>query len=693
MKNVEVEGGELAIKNSHGDIVIIPKKNRLKVEGMIKDKCWECIDSFVDTLPVMADYAEDGSLYSEYLTQDPPDKKNPSDPNSDGSLPSYFEGSEENPVQLEEITVTAEFPEWEKYKKQYIKDNPFNIGEYVETRFNNPIGREKIEKIDSEGWKKKLRQEGLKKRYDTVMNYVGEQIVLNKPQGDMSRAEWLNTLSDKEEEIVKRNPKYQSSLWADTKRGLASLVEQNALQTFQNILNSSDYSNREKREILKDYVEHPVMSKLGDAAKILSPLTVPSKMVQSAYRDDYSLIDALKGKKNNAGIAEDLVTDPLNFVGVGLAGKLSKVDKVIDATKAGSKVLSKVDDVIKPKQLHLKSTMEGEGISKLSNESFNLNEKLKNINSVINNSAENISYELSTIIKKLSPKYQKQAKAELEAANKWQKEWYSNPETKKRLEKLSEETNKVKNQNIEQLNKKRKLRRENPDNLKLGFTQEELNEIYSDIPYHTENEWTDILKRIDDENYKVTFQSKDAKLRQLLKGEPRTHKGNYGVSGHFLDNDYIGVRQNLVDKYTDKIKTTGIHEGNHGLTEGNSLIPSSEQENIVKIFGDDTKVPIRNDKMEFNTYDEYLEDPTEVYARIMELRAFMDKKPGDLVSKKDIDKLLELGKNGNTPVDSYFFDKIKNTDHFKLLFNRLPALIPIIGTAGYLQSQQNNKTK
>ena len=141
------------------------------------------------------------------------------------------------------------------------------------------------------------------------------------------------------------NPKYQSSLWTDTKRGLTSLVEQNPLQTFQNILTSSDYSNREKQEMLKDYVDHPIMSKLGDAAKILNPLSVPSKMVQSAYKDNYSFKDALKGKQNNANIGEDIITDPLNFVGVGLAGKLSKADKVIDATKVGSKVLNKTDDV------------------------------------------------------------------------------------------------------------------------------------------------------------------------------------------------------------------------------------------------------------------------------------------------------------------------------------------------------------
>lgn len=99
--------------------------------------------------------------------------------------------------------------------------------------------------------------------------------------------------------------------------------------------------------MLKDYAYHPVMSKLGDATKILNPLTVPSKMVQSTYKNGYSFTDALKGKNNNAGIVEDIITDPLNLVGAGLLGKISKADKVIDATKVGSKVVGKTDDFIK----------------------------------------------------------------------------------------------------------------------------------------------------------------------------------------------------------------------------------------------------------------------------------------------------------------------------------------------------------
>ena len=60
--NIEAEGSELILRNSAGDHVIIPKKYRTEVQGMIKDGCHGCIDSLVETLPVMADYAEDGSL-------------------------------------------------------------------------------------------------------------------------------------------------------------------------------------------------------------------------------------------------------------------------------------------------------------------------------------------------------------------------------------------------------------------------------------------------------------------------------------------------------------------------------------------------------------------------------------------------------------------------------------------------------
>lgn len=67
--NIEAEGNELILKNKAGDYVIIPKKYRIEVQDMIKDNCHGCIDKLVETLPVMADYAEDGTVVSTLYTQ------------------------------------------------------------------------------------------------------------------------------------------------------------------------------------------------------------------------------------------------------------------------------------------------------------------------------------------------------------------------------------------------------------------------------------------------------------------------------------------------------------------------------------------------------------------------------------------------------------------------------------------------
>jgi hypothetical protein len=59
-KNIEVEGGEIAIQNESGDIAIIPIKDVSRVKKMLKNPSE--LDNYVATLPKMSDYAEDGSF-------------------------------------------------------------------------------------------------------------------------------------------------------------------------------------------------------------------------------------------------------------------------------------------------------------------------------------------------------------------------------------------------------------------------------------------------------------------------------------------------------------------------------------------------------------------------------------------------------------------------------------------------------
>ena len=66
---VEAEHNELILENSHGDKVIIPANKRDWVKQKLSEGCHNCIDSLVETLPVAADYAEDGTVVSALYTQ------------------------------------------------------------------------------------------------------------------------------------------------------------------------------------------------------------------------------------------------------------------------------------------------------------------------------------------------------------------------------------------------------------------------------------------------------------------------------------------------------------------------------------------------------------------------------------------------------------------------------------------------
>ncbi len=66
-KNIEVEGGEVAIRNSFGDLAIIPANKRNWVKQKLSENCHDCIDSLVETLPVASQYAQDGSWFPSWM--------------------------------------------------------------------------------------------------------------------------------------------------------------------------------------------------------------------------------------------------------------------------------------------------------------------------------------------------------------------------------------------------------------------------------------------------------------------------------------------------------------------------------------------------------------------------------------------------------------------------------------------------
>lgn len=150
---VEAEHNELILENSHGDKVIIPANKRDWVKQKLSSGCHNCIDSLVETLPIASQYAQDGSVY-------PPNKKvkvnqdnqikeyDISSPEyrdlyNSGKLMSYDKNTDTyTATPLKEVTITAEAPQWLKYKREYEKTNPkSNHDEYDNNLYSSYLDK------------------------------------------------------------------------------------------------------------------------------------------------------------------------------------------------------------------------------------------------------------------------------------------------------------------------------------------------------------------------------------------------------------------------------------------------------------------------------------------------------------------------------------------------------------------------
>ncbi len=529
------------------------------------------------------------------------------------------------------------------------------------------------------------------KQYEKFINdKVAEDIFKDRPnfdkEYDADRLKTLKTFSKEELEIIKKSKyahKIEPSIWQKFEQGLLSTINMGSPIKFKNENLTQEEAKEENTPL-----------------NILQPLSVPAKIAQSAYKEDYTFGDALKGKQNNASGLEDFATDPLNLMGIGLWTKLSKLGKfakIEDAYRA-VKGLSKEEAIIKLENLAKEgdaiksgtlatenSIVKNENLAQninlkenIADNSFDLKATVGTIKDKTQNISETLASEWKTLPKKLSPEYQKKAQEMLDQANKWQKDWYENPATIERLIELSDELNVKRNWEIDMWNAWKKESRKNLPEHMQKLSKEELDRIYAPIPHKTENEWTEMMKRIANKDYEAQFQTKGSKLEKLVTGKSPLHEGNLGTSGYNLDKtSKEGVRQNFVDKYGSKIESTTVHEGNHGVTDGNKLIPIEMQEDMVKIFGENTKIPKRNlETGDFENYDEYLKNPTEVYARIMELRKYMNKAPGEFVDEQEMISLFFDGGAGKTPVDPHFFDLVQDMEKFRDLFNKLPLVLP-----------------
>lgn len=122
-QHIEVEGGELAIRNSHGDVAVIKKEDREKVQKMIDAGCDTCIDRYVSRLPRLQDYAADGSLYPD----DPP-IGNQAKHKGNLNIPEYKEYPVKDPNYDSKYVPSRGYEEGKRYKTDPILKAVFKRG-------------------------------------------------------------------------------------------------------------------------------------------------------------------------------------------------------------------------------------------------------------------------------------------------------------------------------------------------------------------------------------------------------------------------------------------------------------------------------------------------------------------------------------------------------------------------------------
>jgi hypothetical protein len=157
-----------------------------------------------------------------------------------------------------------------------------------------------------------------------------------------------------------------------------------------------------------------------------------------------------------------------------------------------------------------------------------------------------------------------------------------------------------------------------------------------------------------------------------------------------------------------RVNTT-IHEGTHGWASADAVKASGMENEILSMYHPKTEERLKEwnklraegkNPEDFMTQHEsqmgYLADPTEVHARVMELRHQLGLSPDDFIEPGYAKQVMDWVKERGSTVDPRFLDVINN-DPQKLsdLFNNLWATAPVAG-AGYLgsklyQNQQQEK--
>jgi hypothetical protein len=344
--------------------------------------------------------------------------------------------------------------------------------------------------------------------------------------------------------------------------------------------------------------------------------------------------------------AVDAVLDPTNVVGAGLLGKAAKASsKAANVTKA-------VKSAIKPNKQIISST--GNFFNELADK----------------------------ILPREIPVQQS-----IDAGNQWTKDWINHPATQSKV-----------------LNDFNMLFSPN-NSTRQNYINHSLNYQPNSKLYPLSQQAKDLAQII--WKGKTSYGSK-----QMM------HADNMGVSYRHHGNPLNDVTNSLLSprygtwisrnpKYSPKqIESTVVHENYHDWVREDPFVQSGQFHMIKnEINPDYVNLYDQWDKLrnqgknpadvmgKADAYKAYLANPTEVHARIGELRKKYGIKPDTKVTAQDIQNMRTWENLPGNVVDRKFFDMFKNDRGASYLFNKLwaaPAAVGVGAAAMANQPEQKN---
>ena len=275
----------------------------------------------------------------------------------------------------------------------------------------------------------------------------------------------------------------------------------------------------------------------------------------------------------------------------------------------------------------------------------------------------------------------------VDAGNKWLDDWIKHPTTQG---KISDDVAKLVKEGDETQHLLQRIN-VNPAHQAAGYLDE--------MKHYTPN---------------VSRYSTKGHLKDLFAGKPNVHGDNYGVSyRHGLDgyksslnrlqqeSGYkphieLGDKSGRLGTWTSdafgigkgKRFSTTVHEGTHDWTTAQRLHASGKRDLINKSINRDHKWPSKTTK-------EYMEEPTEIHARIMQNRAMANLSPDDVVTDAGVKAMMNMNKDLKLVDEGRddFYNMFKPGQLSNLFNKTYVAPTAVAGTGLGVLSGNNNKNQ